>query len=181
MSAALCIALVVFQFLIGSLGTPPRFCSSSPKDCFNSLQVVQVQEHTLQCLQRSQVSIPYRQSRYKDEIAKNRFLKEFQFLIGSLGTLVSSFTMMAKICFNSLQVVQVQSMQTVHGTSTDVSIPYRQSRYLMAYILGQWADRCFNSLQVVQVLSTYYHLHHVYNCFNSLQVVQVRYIMLVEA
>ena len=105
---------------------------------FNSLQVVQVRRQDSFFIFVRMVSIPYRQSRYLQFCFHYFFIREFQFLIGSLGTYVSAVKLEelwefqfligslgtgGNIAanthpfpgFNSLQVVQVRFMYPGHG------------------------------------------------------------------
>ena len=100
--------LFMFQFLIGSLGTISAVYVLSNGNSFNSLQVVQVLFQMKQIKSLKVVSIPYRQSRYLMFVERQEIGFEFQFLIGSLGTLKRRSKKYDWLSFNSLQVVQVR-------------------------------------------------------------------------
>ena len=143
---------IPFQFLIGSLGTISAVYVLTSGNSFNSLQVVQVLLLELYFYLRGNVSIPYRQSRYDQEAEDLYIQRMFQFLIGSLDTYDNEQDAVRDMSFNSLQVVQVPVVINYDYGDEDVSIPYRQSRYLVGPLQKELEKQGFNSLQVVQVL-----------------------------
>ena len=119
---------------------------------------------------------------------------EFQFLIGSLGTLIYRPQKKRHVpvsipyrqsrygyyisrcsfyrCFNSLQVVQVLGRMENMPQVWLVSIPYRQSRYSFGDV-HETADAEFQFL-IGSLGTNNTLLYKLYKrCFNSLQVVQV--------
>ena len=145
---------IMFQFLIGSLGTICFHDQSSFQSSFNSLQVVQVpanlyvdhqdetarfnslqvvQVLTVISLPKSSllVSIPYRQSRYPEHgFSQQADFVKFQFLIGSLGTCYL-FSNKQQGTYVSIPYRQSRyiKIRRIKKCIIGVSIPYRQSRY----------------------------------------------------
>ena len=128
-------------------------CFAISSACFNSLQVGQVLQYITEgfksrfCFNSLQVGQVLSASlNYGGTQAK------FQFLIGRLGTQYQGLPPQQKV---------------------NVSIPYRQARYLPPQLSVQTDSMCFNSLQVGQVQTTGVPNIGLEQRFNSLQVGQV--------